>query len=98
MYETTLADVPHEAATLVRNEIPNTTVDQTELYHRSVVGKGSFIHDDPYADAIEHVIASGADAARKKLEAEHAREAILAAVAAAVPNKEIYEAELVRSV
>ena len=90
----TLIDVPHEGKTLVRNRTPNTTVDQTDLYGRSVVGKGSFVHDDPYADALEHVVTSGNDAARKKVEAEHAREVILAAVALAVPNEEIYQLEL----
>ncbi|HVV67187.1 MAG TPA: hypothetical protein VHB72_03930 [Candidatus Saccharimonadales bacterium] len=89
-----LRDVPHEGVTLVRNKIEGMTVDQNELYDRSVIGKGSFVFDDPYADKIEHVLASGPDAAEKKLLAEHAREMILAAVAGAVPNPELYQIDL----
>lgn len=89
-----LADKPHEGVTLVRNKIPDSTVNQTKLVARSVIGEGSFVHDDPYAGAIEHVITSGPDAVRMKQQAEHAREAILAAVAAIVPNEEIYQLDL----
>ncbi len=90
--------VKHEAVTIVRNWIPEATVDQTELYDQNEagqgVGKGSFVNDEAYADTIEHVLTAGPDAVRKKLEAEYAREAILAAVAAAVPNQEIYQINL----
>lgn len=86
-----LEDVPHEGLTIVRNKIHGATVDQNELYLRSVVGKGSFVMDDAYADDIEHVLSSGPDAADNKLLAEHAREMILAAVAGAVPNEELYQ-------
>lgn len=90
-----LADgIPHEAKTFVRNRALSTTVDQKSVYERSVIGKGSFVHDDDYADALEHVVASGADADHMKLVAEHAREAILAAVANAVPNETIYQIDL----
>lgn len=89
-----LKDVPHESMTLVRNKIDGMTVDQNELYARSVVGKGSFVQDDPYADKIEHILASGPDAVEKKQLAEHAREMILAAVAGAVPNRELYQIDL----
>jgi hypothetical protein len=86
-----LADVPHEAVTLVRNEIDGETIDHSKLYDISVVGRGSFVNDENYANMIEHVLSSGPDAVRKKVEAGHAREAILAAVAAAVPNALLYQ-------
>jgi hypothetical protein len=87
----TLADVEHEAVKLARQKVPGMTIDQTKLYNRSVVGKGEFDMDDAYADTIEQVATSGPDAAWKKRLAEHAREAILAAVAQVVPNEELYE-------
>lgn len=89
-----LGDVPHGGWTFVRNKLAGTTVDQTPLYNRSVLGEGSFVMDDPYADDIEHALASGPDAVIKKQLAEHAREIILAAVAGAVPNQELYQIDL----
>lgn len=89
-----LGPVNHEAVTLVRNKINGTTVDQTELYSRSQVGKGSFIFDDSYADKLEHILSSGPDAVRTKLLAEHAREFIIAALVVAVPNEELYQIDL----
>jgi hypothetical protein len=89
-----LADVPHEAVTFVRNSITGATIDHTKLYNMSIAGRGSFVNDEAYADVIEHIIASGPDAVRKKREAEHAREVILAAVAQAVPNKILYQIRL----
>ncbi len=93
-----LAKVEHGALTLVRNWNENTTVDQTAIYKENEtgvgIGNGSFVSDEAYADTIEHIIASGPDAVTKKVEAEYAREAILAAVAAAVPNKQLYQIDL----
>lgn len=85
---------PHAGKTFVRNGVPDTTVDQTRVYGMSVVGKGSFIIDDPYLDKIEHVLTSGPDAELKKLQAEHAREFIIAALVTALPNEELYEIDI----
>jgi hypothetical protein len=93
-----LDNVEHGGFTLIRNWIPESTVDQTEVYDQNYsgrgVGLGSFVNDEGYADTIEHVMTPGPDAIYKKLLAEYAREAILAAVAAAVPNREIYQTNL----
>lgn len=89
-----LANVPHEGQTVVRNGVEGTTINQTQLYDKSVLGKGSFDFDDPYADLIEHIMTSVPDAAWKKTVAEHAREMAIAAVAGAVPNPELYQLNL----
>lgn len=85
---------PHEAKTFVRQKKRNRTINQTEVYRRSVYGGGSFVVDEPYAEDIEAAVTSGPDAARLMVLARHAREAINAAVAGAVPNETIYEIEL----
>lgn len=90
-----LRDVPHDGMTLVRQKVDGKTVDQTTLYERSVLGRGSFVFDDPYADLVEHAMTTGPDAARKKVVAEHAREAIIAAIAVALPNPELYQITLI---
>jgi len=90
-------NVPHRAKTFVRNKVDNTTIDQTRLYHISRVGEGSFVVDDPYVDDIEHVLSSGPDAAIKKVQAEHAREFIVAALVMALPNEELYQIDIVPS-
>lgn len=84
-----LVDEPHGGKSEIRNNIPNTTVDQTPLAARSVVGKGSYVVDNPYAAALEQVVASGADAEQKLVVARHAREAIIAAIHMALPSTEI---------
>lgn len=90
----TLPPIEHESAVLIRNKIPNVTIDQTRVYEDSVVGRGVFDMDDDYADTIEHIVTVGTNASRQKILAEHAREAILAAIAAAVPNPVLYQATL----
>jgi hypothetical protein len=71
------------------------TVDQTKLHDLSEKenskAEDSFVIDDWYADDIENALASGPDAVRQKHLMEHARELLLAAVAAAVPNKELHQ-------
>jgi hypothetical protein len=89
-----LADVAHEAVTLSRVGIPAETIDQTDLYYKSIAGKGSFVMDDSYADIIEHAASRGPTANWKKTIAEHAREAILAALAQVVPNPALYEVHI----
>ncbi len=90
-----LVEAPHEGATLIRNGLVGTTVDQTKLYDSSAVGKGSFVHDDWYADQIEHVLTSGPNAVRQKQLAEHAREFIIKAIAVALPNPELHQIDFV---
>jgi hypothetical protein len=87
--------VPHEGQTFVRNKVDQSTIDQTRLYHKSVFGQGSFDVDDAYLDDIEHILTSGPDAAMKKLQAEHAREFIVAALMVALPNRELYQIDVV---
>jgi hypothetical protein len=89
-----LADVPHEAQSVVRNKVPNTTVDQTALHNDG--GVDSFVVDDAYADMIEQSLATGPDATHTLAVARHAREAIIAAVSTAVPNEVLYQVELNR--
>jgi hypothetical protein len=89
-----LAPVEHEGLMLERNEEPDSTIDQTPVFENSVVGRGSFIFDDAYAKRIEDIVTSGPEAARKVVLARHAREAIIAAVASAVPNPTIYQAKI----
>lgn len=85
-----LEDVDHEAMTVVRIHRKLTVVDFNPIYTKSKVGKGSFIVNDGYADAIEQALTSGPDAAQKKLIAEHAREMIVGAVANSVPNNLLF--------
>lgn len=85
-----LADVPHEAVQLVRNNVSGVSVDQTRLYAVSVLGRGSFAVDDTYASLIETAMLSNMPEPNQRL-ALHAREASVAAVAAAVPNSELYQ-------
>jgi hypothetical protein len=87
-----LADVPHQATTLIRNKIPDMTIDQTQLHNTA--GQDSFIQDDAYADRIENALATGPDPVRMAVGMRHAREAILAGVAGAVPNPELHQANL----
>jgi hypothetical protein len=89
-----LLDVPHEGLTVVRNKIEGYTINQSKLYEESVLGKGSFVFDDWYAEKIEHALTAGPDATYKKQLAEHARELAIAAVAGAVPNEELYQITL----
>lgn len=86
-----LADVPHEGYVVVRNKVPNSTIDQTALYDLSVLGRGTFDVDDDYAELIENIIISGGDNEHLTKLARHAREAIIAAIAGAVPNPLLYE-------
>lgn len=79
----------HEGLTVVRQGRHGKTVDQTKLHELG--GEDTFVFDDPYADEIEHALTAGPDATRRKFVAEHAREIALAAVANAVPNKELYQ-------
>ncbi|HUC88174.1 MAG TPA: hypothetical protein VMR95_03425 [Candidatus Binatia bacterium] len=87
-----LAPVQHKGLIVVRNRIINTTVDQNELYDRSVIGEGGYVIDDWYADTLEHVAASGPDADWKMTKAGHAHEAIIAAMVKVLPNPELYVA------
>lgn len=89
-----LGKVEHEALTFVRNKVDGTTVDQNKLYNSSIIGKGSFVVDEAYADDIEHALSGGPDAVSKKQLAEHAREFVIAALAQAVPNEELYQIDL----
>ncbi len=89
-----LADVPHEGVVVERNRVPNTTIDQNELYDRSIIGRGSFNIDDDYALAIERAIFGDSADESQMLLAAHIREAVTAAVAGAVPNTELYEDRL----
>ena len=82
-----LADVPHEGLSLVRSDANNKTVDQTAVHH---AGNGdSFVNDEQYCALIEAAVASGSNAVEASTLARHAREALLAAIAGAVPNEEI---------
>lgn len=89
-----LADVPHKGRSLIRNKIDGTTVDQTALHNDG--GEDSFVFDDAYADLIESAVTSGPNAVEANIVARHAREAFLAAVAGAVPNREINQINQVR--
>lgn len=85
----------HEGRSLARQKVRGYTVDQTKLHDLSEKENGkaedSFVIDDWYADDIENALASGPNAVRQKHLMEHAREFLLAAVAAAVPNKELHQ-------
>jgi len=74
--------------------MPNMTFDQTAVYNESVAGPGSFEVDDHYATAIEDAVVAGPDAEHKTVLARHAREVIIAAVAAVVPNETIFQADI----
>lgn len=87
-----LADVPHEAKTLIRNKRAGLTVDQTSL-HEMTDGDDSFVHDDAYAEVIELALSSGFAESKRMM--EHAREALMVGVALAVPNKEIHQIDLI---
>lgn len=89
-----LADVLHEGCVVVRNKVPDTTIDQTALYDLSVLGRGTFDVDDYYAELIENIIISASDNEHLTKLARHAREAIIAAIAGAVPNTLLYECVL----
>lgn len=89
----TLADVPHEGRTIIRQSKRGYTVDQTAL-HNATGGEDSFVFDDWYADDIENALASGPEAARMKKRMRTAREFLIAAVAQAVPNKELHQINL----
>ncbi len=86
-----LAHKPHNGLKVVRQKIRGKTIDQTKLCKTSLIGEGSFDIDDPHADDIENAQTTGSDAARKKQLATHAREAIVASLASAVPNPELYQ-------
>jgi hypothetical protein len=82
-----LADVPHEGLSLVRSDAKDKTIDQTAVH---IAGNGdSFVNDEQYCEIIEAAIASGSNAVEAMVLARHAREALLAAIANAVPNIEI---------
>ncbi len=82
---------PHEGKTFVRNHGDNTTVDQNRLH--DLEHEDSFVQDEGYVDAIENAVTAETDG-RQKLIAEHAREAVLAAISMAVPNEELYQIDL----
>lgn len=87
-----LADVPHEARTLIRNKRAGITVDQNTL-HKLTGGQDSFVHDDAYAEVIELTLSH--ESMESKRVMEHAREALMVGVALAVPNKEIHQIDLI---
>lgn len=80
----------HEGRTLIRNYVGSYTVDQTKLH--DATGEDSFVNDDWYASDIEQAVAKRSDNPEQAaVLARHAREAILAAVAQAVPNNELHQ-------
>ncbi len=89
----TLANVPHEGRTFIRQDKRGYTVDQTSLHNLSG-GEDSFVFDDWYADDIENALARGPEAVIMKKRMETAREFLIAAVAQAVPNKELHQINL----
>jgi hypothetical protein len=88
-----LVDVPHKARTFIRNGRAGKTIDQTTLYEKT--GEYSFVHDEAYAERIEHSLATGLNAAWMAVVARHTREAVLAAVVNALPNQELHQINLV---
>lgn len=88
---------PHKAKKVVRQLSRGKTVHQNVLVQTSVIGEGSFVIDDPHAADIESVQTSGADAAAKMHVARYAREAIIGALAGAVPNETLYQDTLAPS-
>lgn len=82
-----LQPVPHEGVTFVRNKVKGKTVHQNALH--DAAGADSFVQYDPYADEIENALADGPQAAWKQKVARHAREALIAAIAPALPNPEL---------
>ena len=89
-----LNDVPHEGVEFVETDQPDVTVDQTNLYAESVLGRGSFVFDRSYAGEIEAAVTDGLMRDDRLLLARHAREAIIASVAGAVPNPDLYQVVL----
>ena len=84
-----VADVNHDAETLIRTNIKNGTVGQTEIY--ALTGKRSFVQDDAYSEVIENVLATGTDPNRMKRVMEHAREAVIVSVSQLLPNPELHQ-------
>jgi hypothetical protein len=82
----------HEGKVFIEQEEDGKTIDQTELIRRSVIGGGAFIVDSRYADKIDAIVTSGPDAVRLTRLALHARHAMHAAIANAVPNPVLYPA------
>jgi len=85
-----LAAVPHTGKSVVKVKSGNATVPQTKLHEQSG-GEDSFILTDPYMDRIENALASGPEAARRKVIMRHARELLNAAIYAALPNQELHQ-------
>ena len=83
-----LADVEHKGSLFARNQIPGKTV------HQSTLDNTTFAFDDPYADRIERALATGPDPERMAVVMRHAREAVLAGVANAVPNPVLYQGKI----
>jgi len=92
-----LADgVEHQAQTIFRIKVPNLAADVSWIYRHSIIGPGSYIMNDPYSSLIENVLTSGPDAVRLTALARHAREIALGAVAMVVPNKLLYQGDIVQ--
>jgi hypothetical protein len=90
----TLQPVDHEGQTVARIKRELVVPDTDYVYKNSAIGKGSFMFIDPYADTIEHAMTTGPDAAYLKVQAEHAREIMIAAIAGAVPNPVLYQLDI----
>lgn len=90
-----LGDVEHGAVLVARNQLAGKTVAQTAVYEQSVLGHGTYDIDDQYEALIDAIMVGDMeDAQRLLLLAAHAREAIIAAVAGAVPNELLYQTTL----
>lgn len=90
-----LIDAPHQGYMVIKQMNPGKTINRTKLYEESVLGKGAFVVDYAYADEIEAAVC-GTAGAEAIIISRHAREAMHAAVASAVPNPELYQA-IIRS-
>jgi hypothetical protein len=82
-------DGQHEGRTFARVKAGSQTVDQTELHN--AVGEDTFVNDEDYEDRIDMILADGPKAVWKAKLALHAREALLAALYPALPNKELHQ-------
>ncbi len=82
----------HNASSYIRNEVAGKTVDRNTLHERA--GKGSYVQDEAYVGKIENALADGPQAAWKQKVARHAREALVTALVAALPDPEIHQIDL----
>lgn len=87
-----LANVPHDAADRIWNEIDGYTVSQNKLYRTA--HKRSFVFDDPYAVMIENVFAGRPDNLNAQTLLRHACMALDRAIIEAVPNRQISDITL----